>query len=103
MCYGSRVIDPNSNLGKLLRGTGALGNDPELTKETEWSYHYKTGEKSFFIVSKFLASEEFSVRASEIRKRWPKMDEAERLDFLQGFSTKPNWDANDTEILEIVM
>jgi hypothetical protein len=103
LCYRNRVIDPNSSLGKLLKNTSGPGKEPELEKETEWSYHYKTGEKSYFTISKFLADEGFAVSASEIRRRWPNMDEVERTDFVQGFSTKPTWDANDTEILEIIM
>jgi len=55
------------------------------------------------MISKFVADEGFTVGASEIRKRWPKMDEKERIDFVQGFSSKATWDANDTEILEIIM
>jgi hypothetical protein len=90
-------------LGRLLKSTGGPGNEPKLEKETEWSYHYKTGEKSYFTISKFLADEGFTVSASEIQRRWPNMDEGERIDFVQGFSSKASWDANDTEILEIIM
>ena len=97
------MINPHSNFGKLLKGIAEPGNEPELAKETEWSYHYKTGDKSYFTISKFLADEGFRVAASELRKRWPNMDEGERVDFVQGFSSKPTWDSNDTEILEIVM
>jgi hypothetical protein len=103
LCYRTRVIDPKSNLGKLLKSTSGPGNEPELAKETEWSYHYKTCEKSYFTISKFLADEGFAVSASEIQKRWPNMDEGERIDFAQGFSLKATWDSNDTEILEIIM
>ena len=103
MCYRTRVIDLNSNLGRLLKSIGGPGNEPELEKETEWSYHYKTGEKSYFTISKFLADEGFAVSASEILRRWPNMDEGERIDFVQGFSSKATWDTNDTEILEIIM
>ncbi len=72
-------------------------------KETEWSYVYKAGEKSYCYVSKFLADETFTVRASEIHDRWPRMNESERLDFVQNFSAKASWNANDSEILEIIM
>jgi hypothetical protein len=82
------VIDPNSNLARLLKSTCGPGNEPELEKETEWSYHYKTGEKSYFTISKFFADEGFTVSASEIQRRWPNMDEGERIDFVQGFSSK---------------
>jgi len=74
------VINPHSNFGKLLKGIAEPGNEPELAKETEWSYHYKTGDKSYFTISKFLADEGFRVAASELRKRWPNMDEGERVE-----------------------
>src|ERR1700745_3236104 len=67
LCYRTRVIDPNSNLGKLLKRTSGTGNEPELEKKTEWSYHYKTGEKSYFTIPKFLADGGFEVSALEIR------------------------------------
>jgi len=54
-------------------------------------------------MSKFLADENFTVSASEIRQRWPSMSESERLDFVQNFWSKAAWNSNDTEILEIVM
>jgi hypothetical protein len=31
------------------------------------------------------------------------MSENERLDFVQNFWSKPNWDENDTQILEMIM
>lgn len=56
--------DPNSNLGKLLKSASGPGNEPELEKETGWSYCYRTGDKSYFTISKFLADEGFAVSAS---------------------------------------
>jgi hypothetical protein len=69
-----------------------------LEKETVWASHYKTGGKSYFTISKFLAEEGFAASASELQRRWPNMDEGERIDFAQGFSSKATW-----EILEIIM
>jgi hypothetical protein len=96
------VSDPNSKLREFLKRVSEHGQ-PELVKETEWSYVYKTGEKSYSHMSKFLADENFTVSASEIRRRWPSMDESQRLDFFQDFWSKVTWNDNDTEILEIIM
>lgn len=95
--------DPEFRLTEFLRRIGESGTDAVLVKETEWSYTYKTGEKSYCSISKFLANEAFAVSASKLRERWPSMNEDERLDFVQNFWSKPNWNANDTEILEIIM
>ena len=95
--------DSNSRLSEFLKRIGRYGKEPELVKETEWSYTYKTEGKSYATISKFLADEAFTVGATEIRLRWPNMDERERLDFVQNFWSKPNWNENDTEILEIIM
>ena len=81
----------------------AAGQKPELVKETEWSYVYKSGEKSYGRISKFLLDEDFAVSASDMRLRWPNMNEDERLDFVSNFWVKKNWNANDTSLLEIVM
>jgi len=88
---------------KFIKKTYGSGQQPELVKETEWSYVYKVGEKSYSHTSKFLADESFTVSASEIRSRWPSMSENQRLDFVQNFWVKVTWDSNDTEILEVVM
>jgi len=45
----------------------------------------------------------FQVIASEIRQRWPSMNESERLDFASNFYSKETWTENDTEILEMIM
>jgi hypothetical protein len=45
----------------------------------------------------------FAVSASEIRQRWPAMDQRERLDFASNFQDKETWTENDTEILEMIM
>jgi hypothetical protein len=97
------MTNSKPRLIELLKRTSADGKEPELVKETEWSYKYKTGEKSYCNISKFLADEGFTVSASEIRSRWPNMDENQRLDFVQNFWSKPDWNQNDTEILEIIM
>jgi hypothetical protein len=81
----------------------AAGQKPELVKETEWSYVYKTGEKSYGRISKFLLDENFAIPASDMRLRWPNMNEDERLDFVSNFWVKANWNANDTNLLEVVM
>ena len=78
------------------------GQHPELVRESDWSYVYKS-EKSYAHVSKFFLDETFAVSASEIRGKWPKMNEGERLDFVSNFWIKENWSANDTEILEVIM
>jgi hypothetical protein len=79
------------------------GKDCELVRRTEWSYSFKCGPKSYCSISRFLAEKDFAVSASEIRRRWPEMDERERLDFASNFHIKHNWTDNDTEILEIIM
>jgi len=88
---------------KFIKKTYGSGQQPELVKETEWSYVYKVGEKSYSHTSKFLADQTFTVSASEIRNRWPSRNENQRLDFVQNFWVKVTWDGNDTEILEVVM
>ena len=80
-----------------------VGEQCELVKATEWSYHFKCGEKSFCRISRFLAEEGFAVDASVLRDRWPLMNHAERLDFAGNFSAKEQWTENDTEILDIIM
>jgi HEAT repeat protein len=97
------VSDPNPKWREFLKRVSGPDQPPELVKETEWSYVYKIGEKSYSHMSKFLADENFTVSASEIRQRWPSMSESERLDFVQNFWSKATWNSNDTEILEIVM
>jgi HEAT repeat protein len=94
-------LDPK--LLKFVRNAYGSGQQPELVKETEWSYVYKVGEKSYSHTSKFLADQNFTVSASEIRSLWPSMNEKQRLDFVRNFWVKVTWDGNDTEILEVVM
>jgi len=101
LCYRTCVSDPNSKLPEFLKRV--FDQQPELVKETQWSYVYKSGEKSYTTVSKFLADENFSVSAPEIRQRWPSMSEDERLDLVQNFWSKASWNSNDTEILEVIM
>ena len=103
VCYGSCVSDLDPKSLKFQKKTHGSGHEPQLVRETEWSYVYKTGEESYSHMSKFLADENFTVSASEIRQRWPSMSESERLDFVQNFWSKAAWNSNDTEILEIVM
>jgi hypothetical protein len=80
-----------------------FGENCELVRATEWSYSFKCGPKSYCRISRFLAEKDFEVKASEIRGRWPSLDEAERLDFAAHFHVKETWTENDTEILEVVM
>ena len=101
-CYRTRMTLP-PKLAEYLTRLYGPNQEPELVKETEWSYVYKTGEKSYGRISKFLLDESFTVLASDIRVRWPHMDENERLDFVSNFWSKANWTANDTELLEIIM
>jgi len=103
VCYGSCMSGLDPKLLQFLKRVHGPGQQPELVKETEWSYVYKVGEKSYSHTSKFLADENFTVSASEIRSRWPSMSENQRLDFVQNFWVKATWDENDTEILEVVM
>ena len=79
------------------------GENCELVKRTEWSYSFKCGPKSYCRISRFMAEAGFEVSASEIRQRWPAMDERERMDFASNFHEKEVWTGNDTEILEIIM
>jgi len=80
-----------------------FGENCELVKQTEWSYSYKCGEKSYCRLSRFMVEPGFEVSAEEIRGRWPTMDEHERLDFASNFHSKQDWTENDTAILEIIM
>lgn len=80
-----------------------FGDNCELVRTTEWSYSFKCGPKSYCRISRFLAEKGFSVAASEIRRRWPLMEEGERMDFASHFHVKETWTENDTEILEILM
>jgi len=50
-----------------------------------------------------MVEPDFEVSASDMRQRWPLMDESERLDFASNFYNKETWTKNDTEILEIIM
>jgi hypothetical protein len=93
----------DAKLREFLERVFGPGQHPELVTESDWSYVYKSGDKSYARVSKFLLDETFAVSASEIRGRWPKMNEGERLDFVSNFWAKENWSANDTEILEVIM
>jgi hypothetical protein len=80
-----------------------FGENCELVKQTEWSYTFKCGEKSYGHVSRFLAEPGFRVSASDIRLRWPRMSEAERHEFASNFYNKIDWTDNDTEILNLIM
>jgi hypothetical protein len=80
-----------------------FGENCELAERTKWSYSFKCGPKSYCRISRFMAETAFEVSASEIRRRWPTMDERERLDFASNFYVKETWTDNDTEILEIIM
>jgi len=80
-----------------------FGENCELVRRTQWSYSFKCGPKSYCSVSRFMAETGFEVSASEIRRRWPGMDERERHDFASNFHVKQDWTENDTEILEIIM
>ena len=80
-----------------------FGENCELVKRTEWSYSYKCGEKSYCSVSRFSVEKDFAVRASEIRQRWPAMDERERMDFASNWWHKGVWTDDDIDILEMIM
>jgi hypothetical protein len=92
-------IDP-----KILELVKRLfGENCEFVKRTEWSYSFKYGPKSYCSISRFDAEEDFEVSASEIRERWPSMNEGERMEFAVNFHQKETWTDNDTEILEVIM
>jgi hypothetical protein len=90
-------------LAEYLTQLYGPNQQPELVKETEWSYVYKTGEKSYGRISKFLLDESFTALASDVRRRWPHMGEDEKLDFASNFWSKASWNPNDIELLEIIM
>jgi len=92
-------IDPDIlELAKRL-----YGENCELVKRTEWSFTFKCGPKSYCSISRFMAEKGFEVSASEIRRRWPSMDERERMDFAHNWWPKRTWTGDDTEILDIIM
>jgi len=86
----------------LRRAKRDYGENCELVRRTEGSYSFKCGPKSYCSLSRFMAEKGFEVSASEIRRRWPSMNEVERRDFAFNFHRKETWTENDTEILEIV-
>lgn len=79
------------------------GDNCELAKRTEWSYSFKCGSKSYSRISRFMVEKDFTVSASEMRQRWPAMDEHERMDFASNWWHKENWTDEDIQILEIIM
>ena len=81
----------------------ACGENCELVKRTDWSYSFKGGSNSYCTISRFMAEEGFVVSASEIRQRWPSMNETERIDFAMNFRVKEPCTENDTAILETIM
>jgi hypothetical protein len=102
--YYANVPNMNDVDPKILEfAKKEFGENCELVKRTEWSYSYKCGEKSYCSISRFMVETGFEVSASEIRGRWPALNERERLDFASNFHRKKDWTDNDTEILEIIM
>ncbi len=94
---------PDPKLLAYFAQISETGQRPELIRETEWSYVYKLGEKSFGRLSKFFLDENFTVPAAEFRVRWPQMNDDERLDFVSNFWVKPSWSPNDTDVLDVIM
>src|ERR1051326_7894270 len=92
-------IDPNV----LKLAKRQYGENCELVKRTEWSYLFKCGPKSYCSISRFMVEKDFTVGASEIRQRWPAMNERERMDFASNWWGKGTWTDDDREILEIIM
>ncbi|HLY63469.1 MAG TPA: hypothetical protein VKV95_22245 [Terriglobia bacterium] len=90
-------------LREFLEIVFGQGQQPELVRDSDWSYEYRSGEKGYACISKFFLDETYAISASEFRSRWPKMGEGERLDFASNFWIKKNWTVNDTEILEVIM
>jgi hypothetical protein len=74
-----------------------------LVKENDWEWQFKVGEKFYAGFSKFHAFDDYRIEASELRKRWPTMDESERRSFASNFYNKSKWTDNDTQMLEILM
>ncbi len=92
-------IDPKI----LEHARDIYGENCKLARRTEWSYSFKCGPKSYCSISRFFVEKGFEVKAEEVRRRWPSMDDRERLDFAHNFHNKEAWSENDTEILEIIM
>ena len=92
-------IDPNI----LELAKREYGENCELVKRTEWSYSFKCGPKSYCSISRFMVEKDFTVSASEIRQRWPAMDQRERMDFASNWWHKGTWTEDDIQILEIIM
>jgi hypothetical protein len=77
------------------------GYEPELVKETPWSYTFKTGPKHTYRISKFMADKNFKVNVSEIRAHWPTMSTNERYDFAMSVSGSE--ERSNIEILEFLL
>jgi hypothetical protein len=92
-------IDP-----KILEHAKEMyGESCEMVRRTEWSYSFKCGPKMFCSLSRFATERDFAVSADEVRRRWPSMDQRERLDFASNFHIKEGWTDNDTQILDIII
>src|SRR5579859_4098870 len=92
-------IDPK--LMESVKRSCEPGYEPELVKETPWSYIFKTGPKHEHVLSKFVADKDFKVSVSEIRAQWPAMNTNERYDFAASFSGSN--ERSNTEILEFLL
>jgi hypothetical protein len=79
------------------------GESCELAKRTEWSYSFKRGSKSYCSISRFMVDKDITVGTSEMRQRWPTMDEHERMDFASNWWHKETWTDDDIQILETIM
>ena len=80
-------IDPNV----LAFAKREYGENCELVKRTEWSYSFKCGPKSYSSISRFMVEKDFTIGASEIRQRWPAMNQRERMDFAANWWGKGTW------------
>ena len=92
-------IDPNI----LELAKKDFGDNCEVVRETDWSYSFKCGPKSYCRISKFMVEKDFEVSGTDIRHQWPQWDQGQRMDFASNWQAKSAWTDDDTEILEIIM
>jgi hypothetical protein len=77
------------------------GRPWKYISETEWTRVYKDGDAILYD-SKFLRNG-LEVSAEFVRGRWSSLSAAQRLDFAQAFSAKPNVTPEDEHILDFLM
>ena len=100
-CYRTRMSPIDPQRMEFIKRQCEPGYEPELLKETPWSYTFKTGPKHQHVLSKFMADKNFKVSVSEVRAHWPTMSTSERYDFAASFSG--SYERSNTEILEFLL